>query len=99
MVRGFPTTARRRTITSKRPSCRGGLGDAIGPQRFYTLKKVWDTADRCARFERKCLVSAAPSGSSLAYRNGDKRERFPAAALAGSVIGLHAGQLLSTPLS
>jgi hypothetical protein len=38
-------------------------------------------------------------GSSLAYRNGDKRERFPAAALAGSVIGLHAGQLLSTPLS
>jgi TPR repeat protein len=33
------------------------------------------------------------------YRTGDKRERFPASALAVSVNGMHAGQLLSTPLS
>jgi hypothetical protein len=33
------------------------------------------------------------------YRDGDKRERFPASALAVSVNGLHAGQLLSTPAS
>jgi len=31
------------------------------------------------------------------YRNGDKRERFPASALAIPVDGLHAGQPLSTP--
>jgi TPR repeat protein len=33
------------------------------------------------------------------YRNGDKRERFPASALAVSVNGLHAGQLIFTPVS
>src|ERR1700722_1161093 len=33
------------------------------------------------------------------YRTGDKRERFPASALAAPVNGLHAGQLLSAPVS
>jgi len=31
------------------------------------------------------------------YRDGEKRERFPASALAFSENGLHAGELLSTP--
>jgi TPR repeat protein len=33
------------------------------------------------------------------YKSGDKRERFPASALAVSVNGLHVGQLISTPIS
>jgi TPR repeat protein len=33
------------------------------------------------------------------YKSGDKRDRFPASALAVSVSGLHAGQLISAPIS